>query len=68
MAENNRVSRGRRRRQVLPILAVFAAAVVYSLLPLGAFGTHDLLARAAVTGAAAALAYLLFRGIDTSGD
>ena len=61
MAENSRKSRGTRRGHLVPVLALFTAAVVYSLLPRGAFGTHDVLARAALTGAAAGLALLLFR-------
>ena len=42
-----------------PLLAILLAGLVYGLLPRGVFGVHDVVARAALCGAAAALAYLL---------
>jgi hypothetical protein len=46
----------------VPLLGVFAAGLVYALLPTGAFGAHDIAVRAAVTGAVAAFAAaLIFR-------
>jgi hypothetical protein len=60
MVENSPDSRRGRGRRFLIVLAVFTAAAVHSLLPRGAFGTHDLLTRAAITGAAAGLASLVF--------
>jgi hypothetical protein len=59
MAENIREARRGRLRFSI-ILAVFSAAVVHSLLPRAEFGRYDLLARAAITGAAAALTLLVF--------
>ena len=41
------------RRRFLPVVGIFAGGFVYALLPAGAFGAHDLAARAAVTGAVA---------------
>jgi hypothetical protein len=40
--------------QFLPLLGLFVGALVYSLLPHGAFGAYDVAVRAAMTGAAAA--------------
>jgi hypothetical protein len=42
-----------RTRWFPPVLSVFAGGLVYALLPHGAFGTYDLAARAAITGAVA---------------
>jgi len=39
---------------------VYPLALVHSLLPLGAFGTYDIAARAAITGAAAGVTSLAF--------
>lgn len=37
-------------RRVLPVLGIFAGAAVHSSLPQGAFGTYDMLVRAAIIG------------------
>ena len=47
---DTRSNRG--KRGLLPLLGVFAGALVHSLLPRGAFGTYDIAIRAAITGAA----------------
>jgi hypothetical protein len=48
-------------RKLLPVLGVFAGGLVNALLPTGAFGAHDLAARAAITGAVSgATAVLIF--------
>jgi membrane associated rhomboid family serine protease len=40
----------------VPVLGVFAAGLVYTVLPHGAFGPHDVAARAAIVGTVAAVA------------
>jgi hypothetical protein len=47
------------RTRLLPALGVFAGGVVYAVVPHGAFGSHDVMARAAVAAAAAAVTCLL---------
>ena len=51
--------RQHRSRSLLPALGVFAGGLVYSLLPTGAFGAHDVAARAAITGAVAGVTVVL---------
>ncbi len=46
-------------RRFQPVVSLFAAGLVYAVLPHGAFGTHDIAARAAVAGLAAAVTMLL---------
>lgn len=50
--------------QSLPLLGLFVGGVVSSVLPRGAFGVHDIAVRAAVTGAAAGMAFLLLAVIS----
>jgi hypothetical protein len=47
------------RTRLLPALSIFPAGVVYAILPRDAFGPYDIAARAAATGAAAAVTGLL---------
>ena len=49
----------RSRWRLLPVLGVFAGGLVYALLPTGAFGAHNLAARAAITGAVAGVTAVL---------
>jgi hypothetical protein len=49
---------------MLPALSVFAGGVVYAVLPRGAFGAHDVMARAAITGAVAAVTCLLILALS----
>jgi hypothetical protein len=46
-------------RRFLPVLGLFAAGLVYGVLPHGAFGTYDFAARAAVAGTVAGMTTLL---------
>jgi hypothetical protein len=50
-------------RRALPALGIFAGGLANSLIPVGAFGTHDRIVRVAivgiVSGAAAALIFIL---------
>jgi hypothetical protein len=39
--------------RLLPFVGIFAAGLVHSELPRGAFGAHDIAVRAAITGATA---------------
>ena len=65
MNVNERVSsRGIAAMRFRPVLAVFAAGLVHSLLPVGAFGVHDVVARAGITGASAAVAAWLLVALD----
>jgi hypothetical protein len=50
-------------RNLAPVLAILVAGFVYSVLPHGVFGTHDVVARAAICGATAALTILLMRNV-----
>jgi hypothetical protein len=43
----------------LPVLSLFAAGFVYSVLPQDVFGSHDVAVRAVITGGTAALTSLL---------
>ena len=43
----------------LPLLGLFVGGLVSAMLPRGAFGMHDVAVRAAITGAAAGLTFLL---------
>jgi hypothetical protein len=43
----------------LPVLGIFAAGIVYSVIPHGAFGSYDVAGRAAITGAATGVTSLL---------
>jgi hypothetical protein len=43
----------------LPVLGIFAGGLVYTVLPLGAFGTYDVASRAAIAGAVAGVTCLL---------
>jgi len=48
-------------RRVLLALGIFAGGLVYSLLPVGAFGAHDRVVRAAIVGiVSGATAMLIF--------
>jgi hypothetical protein len=48
-------------RRVLPALGIFAGGLVNSLLPVGAFGAHDRVLRAAIVGiVSGATAMLIF--------
>jgi hypothetical protein len=48
-------------RRVLPALGIFAGGLVHSLLPVGAFGKHDRVVRAAIVGiVSGATAMLIF--------
>jgi hypothetical protein len=51
--------RGVSSKRFLPVLGLFAAGLVYSVLPHGAFGTYDFAARAAVVGTVAGVTTLL---------
>jgi hypothetical protein len=57
---NEQIS-GRRisRKRFLPVLGLFAAGLVHSVLPHGVFGTYDFAARAAVVGTVAGVTTLL---------
>jgi hypothetical protein len=46
-------------RRFPPVLGLFAAGLVHSVLPHGAFGTYDFAARAAVAGTVAGVTTLL---------
>jgi hypothetical protein len=48
MTGNQQFSSGGISRRFLPVLGLFAAGLVHSVLPHGAFGTYDFAARAAV--------------------
>jgi hypothetical protein len=48
-------------KRALPAIGILAGGLVHSLLPLGAFGRHDRLLRAALVGmVAAATAAIIF--------
>jgi hypothetical protein len=47
-----------------PVLGLFAAGLVYSVLPHGAFGAYDIAARAAVAGIVAAGTTLLLFALN----
>jgi hypothetical protein len=53
-------SRGIASRRLVAALSLFAAGFTHALLHPGAFGAHDVAARAAISGAAASAAYPLF--------
>ena len=57
--DGQKSSGGISSRRFLPVLGLFAAGLVYSVLPHGAFGTHDIPARAAVAGTVAGGTILL---------
>ena len=57
--EADMYERPRGSRRLLPALGVFAGGLVNALLPTGAFGTHDLAARAVITGAVSGVAAVL---------
>jgi membrane associated rhomboid family serine protease len=60
MTGNEQISGGgTSRRWFLPVMGLFAAGLVYGVLPQGAFGTYDVAARAAVAGAVAGVTTLL---------
>ena len=40
---------------MLPVLGIFAGGAVFSIVPHGAFGTHDAFIRAVITGIVAGL-------------
>lgn len=48
------------RSRLLPVLGIFFGGLVYGVMPRGAFGADDVAIRAAVTGAAAGMAGLVF--------
>jgi hypothetical protein len=43
------------RQPLFAVLPIFAAGVLHSLLPVGAFGSHDVAVRALLAGLAAAI-------------
>jgi hypothetical protein len=47
------------RSRLLPAFSIFAGGVAYAVLPRGAFGAHDVIVRAAITAAVAAVTCLL---------
>jgi hypothetical protein len=47
-----------------PVLGLFAAGLVHSALPHGAFGTYDIAARAAVAGLIAGVTTLLLFALN----
>jgi hypothetical protein len=47
------------RRWFLPVMGLFAAGLVYGVVPHGAFGTYDVAARAAVAGTVAGVTTLI---------
>jgi len=47
------------RSRFLPVLSIFAGFLAHDLLPRGAFGPYDIVTRAAITGAVAAVTCLL---------
>jgi hypothetical protein len=47
-------------RRFLPVLGLFAAGLVYSVLPHGVFGTYDFLARAGIAGTVAGVTTALW--------
>jgi hypothetical protein len=47
-----------------PVLGLFAAGLVHSVLPHGAFGTYDIASRAAVAGIVAAGTTLLLFALN----
>ena len=60
MTGNEQISGGGISGQrFLPVLGLFAAGLVYSMLPHGAFGTYDFAARAAIAGTVAGVTTLL---------
>ena len=60
MTGNEQISgRGINSKRFLPVLGLFAAGLVHSVLPQGAFGTYDVAARAAVVGTVAGVTTLL---------
>ncbi len=60
MTGNEQVSGGGiSGRRLLPVLGLFAAGLVHSVLPHGAFGTYGFAARAAVAGTVASVTTLL---------
>jgi hypothetical protein len=60
MTANEQMSgRGISSGRFLPVLGLLIAGLVHSVLPHGAFGTHDFAARAAVAGAVAGVTTLL---------
>ena len=64
MTGNEQSSRsGIRSRRFLPLLGLFAAGLVYSVLPHGVFGTYDFAVRAAVVGTVAGVTTLLLFGL-----
>lgn len=48
-----------RAAQSFPPVGLFAGGLVFGMVPRGAFGMHDVAVRAAITDAAAAVAFLL---------
>jgi hypothetical protein len=62
MSGNEQISgAGISSRRFLPVLGLFAAGLVYSVLPHGVFGTYDFAVRAAVAGIVAGVTTLLLR-------
>jgi hypothetical protein len=60
MTGNEQVSGGGiSSRRFFPVLGLFAAGLLYSVLPHGVFGTYDFAARAAVAGIVAGVTTLL---------
>jgi len=60
MTGNEQISGGGiSSRWFLPVLGLFAAGLVYSVLPHGVFGPYDFAARAAVAGTVAGVTTLL---------
>ncbi len=51
-----------------PILAIFFAGLVYGVLPRGAFGAHDVIARSAICAATAAASVALLFVIKKRSD
>jgi len=46
-------------RRFLPALGIFAGGLVHSLLPVGTFGRHDRIVRAAIVGVVSGATALL---------
>jgi len=47
------------RYRFLPVLSIFAGGLIYAVLPPGAFGTYDVVSRAAIIGSVAGVTCLL---------
>jgi len=56
------------RFRLSPAIAILLAGLAYSVLPRGVFGVHDVVARAAICGAAAAAASVVLVVLNKRSD